>query len=62
MKFEVWHWGTGPIIVYSNDDPGSTMTCFTTRSNFAIIMALIQENVTMMDFLELIAASDLEIG
>ena len=27
------HWGLGPIIVCSNDDPRLTMTYFTTRSN-----------------------------
>ena len=29
----MWHWGLGPIIVCSNDDPRLTLTYFTARSN-----------------------------
>ena len=32
-KLGMWHQGLQPIIVYSNDDPGVTLTYFTTRSN-----------------------------
>ena len=33
MKLGMKHWGLQPIIVCSNDDPGVTLTYFTTRSN-----------------------------
>ena len=55
------HWRLKPIIFCSNDNPGLTMTHFTARSNFATY-ALIWENVTMMDFLEMIGSCDLELG
>ena len=45
---------TQPIIVYSNDDPGVTLTYFTARSNL--------EKVKTVDFLETFAASDLKVG
>ena len=54
------HWGLEPIIVCLNDDPGVTLTYFTTRSNF-VIYAFLQEKVKTVDFPETIAASDLKV-
>ena len=36
---ETWHVALGilPIIVYSNDDPGVTLTYFTARSNLVTL-------------------------
>ena len=51
----------GPLVFCSNDDPVLILTYFTARSNFAT-SALIWENVTMMDTLEIIASCDLEFG
>ena len=50
-----------PFIVGPNYDPGLTLTYFMARSNFAT-WALIWENVTTMDSLEIIASCDLEFG
>ena len=50
-----------PIIFYSNDYPGLTLTYFRARSNFSTL-AFIWENGTMMDYLEINASSDLEFG
>ena len=33
-KLGMWHLGLLPIIVYSNDDPGVTLTYFVARSKF----------------------------
>ena len=53
--------GLQPIIICSNDDPGLTLTYFTTRSNF-VIWAFPEEKVKTVDFSETIAASDLKVG
>ena len=39
-KLCMQHWGLFSIIVCSNDDPGSTLTYFTTRSNFVTLAFL----------------------
>ena len=36
-KLGMQHWGLLPIIVCSNDDPGSTLTYFKARSNFVTL-------------------------
>ena len=33
LWLSMWHWGLGPIIICSNDDPRLTLTYFTARSN-----------------------------
>ena len=33
LKFGTQHLGLWPCKIYSNDDPGVTLTCFLTRSN-----------------------------
>ena len=53
--------GLLPIIVYSNHGPGLTLTYFLARSNFATY-DFIWKNVKVIDSLEIIAASDMEIG
>ena len=49
------------IIVYSNDDPGVTLTYFTAKSNL-VTLAFLWEKVKSVDFSETIAASDLKVG
>ena len=61
MKLCMKHERPKPFIVCPNYDPGLTLTCFMTRSNFAT-WAFIWENVTMMDSSEIYASSDLEFG
>ena len=50
-----------PVIVCSNDDPGVTLTFFTTRSNL-VTYAFLWEKVKTVDISETIAASDLKVG
>ena len=47
--------------MYSNDDPGLTLTYFTARSNL-FILAFLWEKVKTVDFSETIAACDLKVG
>ena len=53
--------GLQPIIVCSNNEPGVTLTYFTTRSNL-VTYAFLWEKVKTVDFSETIAASDLKVG
>ena len=61
MKLGMKHQRFKLIIFCSNDNPVLILTYLTARSNFAT-SALIWENVTMMDTLEIIAYCDLEFG
>ena len=61
MKLCMKHQRPKPFIFCSNYDPGLTLTYFTARSTFAT-SALMWENVTMMDSLEIIASCDLDFG
>ena len=61
MKLCMKHQKPKPIIFCSNNDPGLTLTYFTARSNFKT-MALIWDNVTMMESLEIIASCELKFG
>ena len=47
--------------VFSNDDPGLTLTYFTSRSNL-VPYAFVWEKVKTMDFLETIAVYDIKVG
>ena len=58
-KLGMKHWRLKPIISYSNDNPGLTLTYFTARS---ATWAFIWANMTMMYSLEIIASCDLEFG
>ena len=61
MKLGMLHRGLQPIIVYSNDDPGVTLTYFTARSNL-VIWLFYGKKVKTVDFSETIAACDLKVG
>ena len=56
----MYHRGFQLIIVYSNDDPGMTLTYFAARSNL-VTKAFLQEKVKIVNFSETIAASDLKL-
>ena len=49
------------MIVCSNDNPGLTLTYFTTWANFANTACKVG-NVTMLYYLEITAACGLEVG
>ena len=51
------HQGLLLIIVFSNDDPGVTLTYFTARSNL-VTYVFLWEKVKTVDFSETSAASD----
>ena len=55
------HRGLQPIIVYSNDDTGVTLTYFTARSNL-VTLAFLWGKVKTVDFSETTAACDLKVG
>ena len=55
------HQGLRLIKFNSNDNPVLILTYFTAMSNFAA-EAFMRENVTMMNYLEIIASCDLEFG
>ena len=47
--------------IYSNDDPGLTLTYFTARSNL-VPYVFVWEKVKTMDFSETIVVYDIDIG
>ena len=61
MKLCMKHQRPKPFIIYTNYDPGLTLTHFTARLNFAT-SASTWGNVTMMDSLEIVASCDLGFG
>ena len=56
-----WPWNLVYYQVYSNDDPGLTLTYFTTRSNLAPY-AFVWEKGKTLDFSETIAVYDIKVG
>ena len=60
-KLGLLYQGLQPIIIYSNDDPGVTLTYFTARSNL-VILAFLWEKVKTVDFSETTAVCDLKVG
>ena len=52
---------SGLMIVCSHDNPGLTLTCFTTMSN-CVTYAILYKKVKTIDFSETIAACDLKDG
>ena len=60
-KLGMQHRGFQPITVFSNDNPGLTLTYFTAWSKF-VASAFLWEKVNTVDFPETIAASDLKVG
>ena len=47
--------------VYSNEDPGLTLICFTARSNL-LLYAFIWEKGKTMDFSETVVVYDIKVG
>ena len=43
----MWHWGLGPIIVYSNDDPRLTLTILSNLVSYAFIWGKLLESHLM---------------
>ena len=60
-KLGMLHWGLLPIIVYINDDPGVTLTYFTTRSDLVTLAFSIGKSENS-GFFRNIAACDLKVG
>ena len=60
LKLGMQHWVLEYYQVYSNDEPGLTLTYFTARSNF-IPYAFIWEKGKTMDFSETIVVCDLQL-
>ena len=61
LKFCMQHWVLKFYKVYSNDDPGLTMTYFTTRSNL-VPYFLYGEKGKTIDFLETIVVNNLKLA
>ena len=61
MKLYMKHQRSKPFVFCSNYDPRLTLTYFMARSIFAT-KAIIWENVTMIDSMEIFASCDLEFG
>ena len=55
------HWVLEYYKVYSNDDPGLTLTYFTTGSNL-VLYILVWEKGKTMDISETIVVYDVKIG
>ena len=54
MKLDMWHWGPGPIIICSKDDPGSTVTYFTLISKIWSMMLLLEKEWKLSIFHKLL--------
>ena len=61
FKLGMQHWVLEYYQVYSNDDPGLTLTYFTARSNM-VPYAFIWEKGITMDFSETIVVCDVKVG
>ena len=59
LKLGTQHWVLEYNQIYSNDDPGLTLTCFTARSNL-IPYAFLWKKGKTMDFSETIVVYDLK--
>ena len=44
LRLGMYHWGLGPIIVCSNDDPRLTLTYFTARPNLVPYAFILEKN------------------
>ena len=53
--------GAQVLQVCSNDDPGLTLTCFTSRSNL-VPYAFVWEKGKTMDFSETVVVCDVKVG
>ena len=54
-------WVLGYYQLYSNDDPGLTLTYFTARSNL-VPYAFVWEKGNIVDFSETIVVNDIKVG
>ena len=61
LKFGMQHRVLEYYQIYSNDDPGLTLTYFTARSNLAPY-AFAWENGKTMDFSETAVVCDIKVG
>ena len=61
LKLRMWHWVLEYYQVYSNDDPGLTLTYFMARSNL-VPYAFVLEKGKTMDFSEIIVVYDLKLA
>ena len=61
LKIGMQHWVLKYYQVYSNDDPGLTLTYFTPRSNL-VHYAFIWEKDKTMDFSETFIVYDIKVG
>ena len=61
LKLCVQHWVLEYYQVCSNDDPGLTLTYFTTRSDL-VPYAFVWEKVKTMDFSETVVVYDIKVG
>ena len=61
LKLRMQYWGLKLYRVYINDNPGLTLTCFTTRSNL-VTWAFYGKKVKTVNSSETIEACDLKAG
>ena len=61
LKLGMQQWMLEYYQVCSNDDPGLTLTYFTTRSNF-VPYAFVWEKARTKDFSETIVVYDIKVG
>ena len=61
LKLGMQHWVLEYYQIYSNDDPGLTLTYFTARSNL-VPYAFVWEKGKTMDFSETIVIYDLKLA
>ena len=61
LKVGMQHWVLEYYQVWSNDDPGMTLTYFTARSNL-VPYAFVWEKSKTMDFSETIVVYDIKVG
>ena len=60
LKVGMQHWVLEYYQIYSNDDPGITLTYFTARSNF-VPYAFVWEKGKTMDVSETIVVFDIKV-
>ena len=61
LKLGMQHWVLENYQIYSNDDPGLTLTYFTARSNL-VPYFFVWEKDKPMDFSETIVFHDIKVG
>ena len=61
LKLGMQHWLLEYCQVYSNDDPGFTLTYLTARSNL-VLFVFVWENASAVVFQETIEACEVKVG